>query len=554
MRIAIDKSKTPAAGRSGGARAQNPPVPSIAFEGQAGEPPDASALRTEPPSDLLALQRIIAGRPSPAPLAISGVIVQRAPSPPGQVPGAAPEDRLPFESPELGKGGWDAAAILKSTSIEPGSAMGAAIAQGPNAVLALDRQLAERVDAALSKAGDASYRLQAALGQIWVRTQRVSIAIILHKATHGDLIAMGAMEKILSMSTVEQVPRLVDWCLALEKGDFAAVAATSRVSALSAWSSDYDDRKSFLKKPYEEFKAGLGEIRATTKGGLTENKGRPIHPIQGRGTPAAPEITFDVLKEIYPGLAKDVAQDPAKETKARGYCASLNLAFKVMQIDTVEAQADYLAHAFVESDQFRQFTETQGFKDVAGTGTQKWVDDPAVLELDMTNLNATYNDVSTKESRERKASVNPHGNYEFIGRGPVQVTHQAEYVEVIAMLEKAAEQYERAAGGGNLKLSEYAALAREAADAIKADPRQAARPKYAFLVSAAFMKKRGVDVSVGWAQPGVQWTGNDIASGWVAGGKQKAGSPQAKALRDKSAAYDRIHRVLLREAKKLAVK
>jgi hypothetical protein len=126
-------------------------------------------------------------------------------------------------------------------------------------------------------------------------------------------------------------------------------------------------------------------------------------------------------------------------------------------------------------------------------------------------------------------------------------------VEVIAMLEKAAEQYERAAGGGNLKLSEYAALAREAADAIKADPQQAANPRYAFLVSAAFMKKRGADVSVGWAQPGAQWTGSDIASGWVAGGEQEAGSPQVKALSDKSAAYARIHRVLLREAKKLAV-
>jgi hypothetical protein len=58
-----------------------------------------------------------------------------------------------------------------------------------------------------------------------------------------------------------------------------------------------------------------------------------------------------------------------------------------------------------------------------GSPSIKWVDDPAVLELDTNNLKKNYNNVSTKASRERKASVNPHGNYEFIGRGPVQVTH-----------------------------------------------------------------------------------------------------------------------------------
>ncbi len=146
--------------------------------------------------------------------------------------------------------------------------------------------------------------------------------------------------------------------------------------------------------------------------------------------------------------------------------------------------------------------------------------------------------------------VNVHGKFEFIGRGPVQVTHRGEYVEAIAMLEKTAEQYEKDAKDGDTKATASAKVAREAAAAVKADPKQAANPKYAFLFSAALMKKRGSDVTVANQQRGTPWTGDDAASSWVAGGKQKKGTPQAKALVEKSNAYSRIYDVLLRETKK----
>lgn len=255
--------------------------------------------------------------------------------------------------------------------------------------------------------------------------------------------------------------------------------------------------------------------------------------------PAAPEITMPVLKEIYPGLAADVAADPAKESKAQTYLDSLNQAFKIMKIDTVEAQANYLSHAFIESDQFRQFTETQGS---VNQGAQKWVDDPTAVQLDTSYLSQTY---------KQGSDVNPAGKFEFIGRGPVQVTHKPEYVETIAMLEKTAEQYDKEAAGGNKEAQASARLAREAAAAIKADPRQAANPKYTFLFSAAFMKKRGADVTVAQQARGTQWTGADAASSWVAGGEQKKGSPQAQALIDKSTAYAHIYSVLMREAQKV---
>ncbi len=344
------------------------------------------------------------------------------------------------------------------------------------------------------------------------------------------------------------------------------------------WNKAYGTPKSFLQKPFDEFKAGLGEIKATTQGGLTENKGRPLTERQKgapTGTPAVPEINFDVLKEIYPGLEADVTsylakllslrflprflrsylqaavkEKKEKEKKAQDYLGHLNKAFKIMKIDTVEAQSVYLAHAFVESDQFRQFTETQGWMDAAGTGTQKWEDDPAKLKLNMKYLEETYSKTDTEDERKRQKSVNPHGKFEFIGRGPIQVTHKAEYVEVIAMLEKTADQYQKEADAGNAEAKEHVKLARRAAKDIKADPRKAAAPEYTFLVSAAVMKKQGADVSAATVKTGTPWTGADAASGWVAGGKQKKDSPQGKALIAKSNAYDKIYPVLLREANK----
>jgi hypothetical protein len=300
------------------------------------------------------------------------------------------------------------------------------------------------------------------------------------------------------------------------------------------WNPAYRSRLSKLDKPYEQFKAGLGDIRETTKGGLSENVGRPIPKRQGAGTPAASKITMPTLLKIYPGLAADVAADPNKAAKAQLYLDKLNEAFKIMKIDTAEAQALYLAHAFVESDQFRQFTETQG---AVNKGAQKWMDNPTQAKLDEGDLKARY-----PEGKD----VNPMGKFEFIGRGPVQVTHRPEYVETIAMLEKTAEQYQK--DTGNKEAQKYADLAREAAREIKANPKQAANPKYSFLVSAAFMKKFGVDVGAAEVDPNKKWTGKDTASGWVAGGKLDAKSLEA--LGKKQEKFKEIRSVLIDEAKK----
>lgn len=356
----------------------------------------------------------------------------------------------------------------------------------------------------------------------------------------------------------------------------AAPEKTPEVAPQAAWGTGYQGGygkalKNRAGETYEDFKGSLGELRATSEGGVRGGAA-------GYGTKAAPTIKFEVLMEAFPRLKAHAAAGQEQMKQAMQYAESLNLAFKVMKIDTVEAQANYLAHAFIESDQFSQFIETQGWlnnpKDPTKKLDQRWKTDPKELRLDDEYLNKTYNpDVPVdKEAGLRKASVSPTGKPLFYGRGPVQVTHNYNYMEVIAMLETAVESYEKEAAKPDIKpeakkeVLSYAALAREAANKVKTNPDEAANPKYTFLFSAAYMKRRRGDVTV--ADPDKPpernekgeitkevkpWSGEDAKSRWVAGAKQTQ-TAQVKALKEKGAAYDNILPLLMCEAKKSGVK
>ena len=91
----------------------------------------------------------------------------------------------------------------------------------------------------------------------------------------------------------------------------------------------------------------------------------------------------------------------------------------------------------------------------------------------------------------------------FIGRGPIQVTWEAGYVQAIAYVEARREDFEAEAAALEktapgtpevTRLRELAALAKEAKTAIKGDITEAANPKYTFLFSTALMHiTRGVE-------------------------------------------------------------
>jgi predicted chitinase len=238
-----------------------------------------------------------------------------------------------------------------------------------------------------------------------------------------------------------------------------------------------------------------------------------IHVMDVSTAPKDIDLTLDELFYVFPDLAADSEADPEIKKKAESYLAQVNQAFKVMEIDTVEAQATYLAHSFAESDQFRRLTE-------ATAGQKRYVEEPEDQRLDTKGLEALY-----PQGTKRRGTIDPIGDWSFIGRGPLQVTHRHIYVRVLAQLEKRAEALE-AAGD-----TEGAALCREAAEAVKADPRQASNPKFAFLFSAAFMKEMGGDVRAN--KPGAKtFSGFGPESSWMTGsnadpkGNLKAGAYQ----------------------------
>lgn len=284
---------------------------------------------------------------------------------------------------------------------------------------------------------------------------------------------------------------------------------------------------------YDQYEQSLGPIQASSQAPGAQHAFNPIEP-----------ITHDELMQVFKGVAKDIA---AKKTTAadfdKNYLDRMNEAFATFKIDTVEAQASYLANAWNESDQFRFMTETE--KSIQTN--QPYQQDPTNI-----HINRSYLDCAAKRSAEVKAgktpsddakcpdvinyetggSINPVGDWQksFIGRGPIQVTHRHYYVQVIAVMQKRAEELE-----AKDPKSPEAAKLRTAIDKIAKDPREAANPEYAFLFSAAFMKMPDDAGVTGDAKA----SAGQVTS-WM--GKQPA-----EAKKNKDAAYKVAHEVLMKK-------
>ena len=262
--------------------------------------------------------------------------------------------------------------------------------------------------------------------------------------------------------------------LALQRsaGNRAVVAMLAR----DTWSKDYRTRKSRQGLSYEDYKKAIGtkgaekyapEIKAASQWG-----GTPLSPVA---------LTRAELGAIVLFEGGD-ASASARRTRSASTttCVFINNSFEAMGIDTVEAQSSFLAHA-AESGSFAQMTE-QGAD---------------------------------------KRSYAP-----FIGRGPIQVTWEAGYVQALAYVELRGEQLEAEAVDLETKTPgspeatrkrELAALAKEATTAIKGDIKEAANPKYAFLFSLGAMElTRGVKRSAnlkGISSPA--FAGNRDEDQWV---------------------------------------
>jgi predicted chitinase len=235
---------------------------------------------------------------------------------------------------------------------------------------------------------------------------------------------------------------------------------------------------------YEKYMSGVGETKASSESGG--------HKLEG-------ELQRDELLAVYRQVAADVKENPSLGTTIDAYIKSLNQAFRLMLIDTVEAQAAYIANAYVESNQFRYMTETEAARAANLPKDQKhpYQSDPTKVKLATSWLDEAAKapedrNPKTKEQFKNVTGYDPQGsintgdwNRSFIGRGPIQVTHRYNYVQVIAILENRLKELLEGEPG-----SDDAKLVREAIDKIKTNPAEAANPKYAFLFSAAFMKMK----------------------------------------------------------------
>lgn len=257
--------------------------------------------------------------------------------------------------------------------------------------------------------------------------------------------------------------------------------------------------RSHGQKEYETYKPSLGKTQFSSDAG-------------GHKFPSMFPLRRDELLEIFSNTAKARRQKVYNPSAAviDPYVEELNQAFRVFKIDTVETQASFIANAYHESDQFRYMTETSKFM----SGNKPYEQDPTKVKVDESWLNqAATGTVTDPDGSTRQVTgyglgksirpQDPDWQKSFIGRGPVQVTHVHNYVQALAVMENRADELKKLAedfakkreaeGSKNPqeitpRQSNDEIELREAIAKIKADPREAANPKYAFMFSAGFMK------------------------------------------------------------------
>lgn len=249
------------------------------------------------------------------------------------------------------------------------------------------------------------------------------------------------------------------------------------------------------------------------------------------GTPVVGPLTREELLQIFPRIAQDLHNSRVTEATVTAYLAALNEAWQLLGIDTVQAQAGFMAHAAVESDQFRKLTETQSWR-------QDWAADPTQIRLDTAWLNSAAANPRYR-AYQMGGTINPmrdaswQGSY--IGRGAVQVTHQQNYARTVAYLREAARRATDATARERLEAT---------AQAVAGDPRQAAHPRHVFLFSCAYMKEVEGDRLMAGVGATAPFTGGGAESRWVTGGATEL-PDRATA---KSQAYARAHPLLMRRA------
>lgn len=274
------------------------------------------------------------------------------------------------------------------------------------------------------------------------------------------------------------------------------------------WDTRYKTKQSRTAMSYEDYQAGIGsnspEIKAASEWEAAgDKKGRKVQPVTLTSTELA-----EILKPEIPEKRITDAQKEEHKQRLAGALDQINQAFETMMIDTVEAQASFLAHMAGE------------------TGTLSFLE----------------------ERGGKNLSYAP-----FYGRGTAHTTFEYNYVQTLAYLEKMAQQLDDQAKAKQAekdkmgeevdaetkikalfeiqRIQERATLVREAWQAVKGNIDEAANPKYAFLFSAAYMHmsggvKRSAELS---GQSTAAFAGPGAEDQWVTGQGQSFEASRAQA-------------------------
>ncbi len=179
---------------------------------------------------------------------------------------------------------------------------------------------------------------------------------------------------------------------------------TSTPVQRSPWDPRYGAPRSRLKLKYEDYKTLIGQPGETEKYApelkdASDWGGKRVDPVH---------LTLDELEQIkkpeIPMNASSSLKEKATQDHKKRLADSLphiNVAFETMGINTVKAQALYLAHAAGETGTFSDLTE--------------------------------------------KPNTETHRYAPFIGRGPLHTTWDYGYVQALAYLETKKEQLEQVA-------------------------------------------------------------------------------------------------------------
>lgn len=258
------------------------------------------------------------------------------------------------------------------------------------------------------------------------------------------------------------------------------------------WNPQYEERYRRTRPKDDTAQKDFDTERASGKVKAASSHG---------GTKVSTRLSADQVHRIVMAGGEKAAAE-----RCAAMAGNISAAFETMLIDTAQAQADYLAHMAGESG--------------------------GVLE----------------EVGGEKRSYAP-----FQGRGPIQVTHPENYARALGTLQQRRDQIEAQietqatniailmserdkATDATQKQEVIARIdaAHAAVDvfrlqmmqlddtigAVSADPKAAADPKHAFLISAALMHKTGATIATGKLGASAPFVGNGPADTWVSGGNK----------------------------------